>query len=145
MHMKIKIEYAMPEADVLEIYFKHRRDELYNVSYNISGLSDAEVLELKKEAAAKFCAVFPDVSLKSVLQGFKAVDPLMHGYYKQMFPNGGWRGGGRPKGAKGKKKTKKTEALNQRITLEEKEILTKILKLLRSGERSIADFENFCV
>ena len=38
---RIKIEYALPDADVLEI---------------------------KKEAAAKFCAVFPDIPLKSVLQ-----------------------------------------------------------------------------
>ena len=139
--MQIKIRYETISDNELKIRFMHRRDELYNVSYNISGLSDAEVLELKKEAAAKFCAVFPDVPLKSVLQGFKAVDPLMQGYYKQMFPNGGWRGGGRPKGAKGTKQTKKTEALNQRITLEEKEILIKILKSLRSGEQNIANFE----
>ena len=139
--IKIKIEYNMPEADVLEIRFIRGRNMIHNVFYDISGLADAEVLELKKEAVAKFCAVFPDVPLKSVLQGFKAVDPLMQEYYKQTFPHGGWRGGGRPKGAKGTKKTKKTEALNQRITLEEKEILIKILKSLRSGEQNIANFE----
>ena len=124
-HMTIKIEYVLPKEDVLEIHFKHRRNELYNVSYNVSGLSEAEVLELKKEAAAKFCAVFPDVPLKSVLQGFKAVDPLMQEYYKQTFPNGGWRGGGRPKG------TNKTESLNQRLTPDEKEFLLLQLKNYR--------------
>ena len=128
--MTIKIEYTLSETE-LEIRFKYRRNELYKVSYNISGLADLEVLELKKEAAAKFCAMFPDIPLKSVLQGFKAVDPSMTEYYKQTFPHGGWRGGGRPKG------TNKTEALNQRITLEEKEILIKILKSLRSSEHKV--------
>ena len=102
--MTIKIEYNMPEEDVLEIRFIRGRNMIHNAFYNIQGLSDSDVLELKKEAASKFCAVFPDVPLKSVLQGFKVVDPLMREYYKQTFPNGGWRGGGRPKGTKGTKK-----------------------------------------
>ena len=122
---RIKIEYDMPKADVLKIRFKYRRNELYNVSYNISGLADAEVLKLKKEAADKFCAMFPDVPLKDVLQGFKAADPLMQEYYKQTFPHGGWRGGGRPKG------TDKTETLNQRLTPDEKKFLLWQLKIYR--------------
>ena len=138
--MTIKIEYNVPEADVLEIRFIRGKNIIHNIFYDISGLADTDVLELKKEAVAKFCAVFPDIPLKSVLQGFKAVDPSMT-EYKQTFPHGGWRGGGRPKGAKGTKKNEKTEALNQRITLEEKEILIKILKSLRSGEQNIANFE----
>ena len=47
---RIKIEYDMLKTDVLEIRFMHRRNELYKVSYNISGLADAEVLEFKKDA-----------------------------------------------------------------------------------------------
>ena len=126
--MRIKIEYALRNADALEIRFKHRRNELYNVTYNVSGLADAEVLELKKEAAAKFCEAFPDIPLKSVLQGFKAVDPSMEEYYKQMFPNGGWRGGGRPRG------TDKTETLNQRLTPDEKKFLLWQLKIYRKQD-----------
>ena len=122
---RIKIEYDMPKADVLEIRFMHRRNELYKVSYNISRLTDAEVLEFKKEAAAKFCTIFPDIPLKSVLQGFKAVDPSMTEYYKQTFPHGGWRGGRRPKG------TDKTETLNQRLTPDEKKFLLWQLKIYR--------------
>ena len=126
--MAIKIEYDMREEDALEIRFIRGRNMIHNVFYNISGLADADVLELKKEAAAKFCAVFPDVPLKSVLQGFKAVDPLMQEYYKQMFPNGGWRGGGRPKGTlRSNKKARFTKAISE----EEKIYLEKCLEDFR--------------
>ena len=130
--MTIKIEYALPEEDVLKIRFMQRRNELYNVSYNISGLTNAEVLELKKEAAAKFCAVFPDVPLKSVLQGFKAVDPLMQEYYKQTFPHGGSRGGGRPFGTlRSNKKARFTKAISE----EEKIYLEKCLEDFRKKNK----------
>lgn len=136
--IKIKIEYNSPEPDAFEIRFLRGNNLIHNVSYNISGLNEDEILELKKEAVAEFCTVFPDVPLKAVLQGFNAVDPLMYEYYRQVFPNGGKRtGAGRPKGAKSSNShPERNIYFYKKVTAEEKKFLSEMLKKYRSGEVS---------
>ncbi len=88
--VKIKIEYNEFEEDgekVLEIRFlRGGADNLiHNVFYNIEGLSDQEITELKKEAVAKFSSVFPELSFEEIMKGFDACDPKLRKMYKETF------------------------------------------------------------
>lgn len=128
--MKIAVRYYNSEDNVLEIRFLRGKTLLYNIFYNVAGLSDEELLELKKEAVAKFCTVFPDISKKDVMKGFGAVDQLMYQLYKETFDT---RGGARPNAGrkKGVKIKPATVVFARRVTPEEKEYLTKCLDEFR--------------
>ena len=128
--IKIKIEYKKIDDKSLEIRFLRGNKLIHNVFYDVSGLNEDEILELKKETAHKFCAMFPDIPLKAVLQGFKAVDPLMREYYRQMFPHGGSRGGGRPAG---NPHPERNIYFYKKVTANEKKFLSEMLKKYRSG------------
>lgn len=91
--MKIHVDMNNSEEGVLEIDFFRGKTLLHNVFYDIEGLSDEDIYNLKREAVAKFCAVFPGIPLKDVMRGFSAVDNQMEKLYKQTFPCGGVRAG----------------------------------------------------
>lgn len=65
---------------------------------------------------------------KEVLKAYSKTDSYFKDLYKQMFPHGGYRGGGRPKGSTS---SNKTESLGVRITPEEKEYLLECLEVYR--------------
>lgn len=126
--MKISINYSNPEKNVLEIGFYRGETLLHNVFYDVEGLSEADLIELKKEAVAKFCACFPDIPLKSVMKGFSEVDPLMQKLYSETFNP---KGAGRKTGKKIGKIKPETVVFYCRVTPEQKEILKKTLNELK--------------
>ena len=66
---------------------------------------------------------------KEVLKAYSKTDSYFKDLYKQMFPHGGYRGGGKKKG---EKFSDRTERLTSRITLDEKEYLLKKLEEYRN-------------
>ena len=83
--MKIFVRYNTPENGILEIGFYRNETLLHNVFYDIEGLSEDEVFELKKEAMAKFGAVFPEISKKDIMKGFAGVDKKIEKLYFETF------------------------------------------------------------
>ena len=59
-------------------------------------------------------------------------DSYFKDLYKQMFPHGGYRGGGKKKG---EKFSDKTERLTTRISPEEKQLLSETLENYRKNEK----------
>ncbi len=96
MNLKISVKYSNPEPEVLEIGFYRGETLLHNVFYDIEGLNDVELLELKQEAVAMFCSCFPEIPKKLVMKGFDGVDALMYDLYKETFNP---RGAGNKKGS----------------------------------------------
>ena len=123
--MQISVKYSNPEVNVLEIGFYRGEVLLHNVFYDIDGLSEEELTNLKKEAFAKFCSVFPEVPAKDILKGFGAVDPIMYELYKQTYNP---RGGGRKAGKKIGRVKPETVVFFRRVTPEVKEYLEKCLE-----------------
>lgn len=132
--IKINIRYSHPEDDVLEIGFYRGEMLLHNVFCNIEGLSDDDMLEIKHEACAKFCACFPEIPLKDVLKGFESVDTQMYQFYKDTFNP---RGAGRKRGKKIGKIKPTTVCFHRRVTTEEKEYLEKCLDDFRNKKKGL--------
>lgn len=83
--MKIFVRYNTPEIGILKIGFYRNETLLHNVFYDIEGLSEDEIFELKKEAIAKFGAVFPEISKKDIMKGFAGVDKKIEKLYFETF------------------------------------------------------------
>ena len=83
--MKISVKYNTPENGVLEIGFYRNETLLHNVFYDIEGLDEDEIFELKKEAIAKFGVVFPEISNKDIMKGFAGVDKKIEKLYFETF------------------------------------------------------------
>lgn len=89
-NLKVKIEYnefTEDDETILEIRFLRGNTLLHNVFYNIDDLDPDEITELKQEAVAKFCSVFPELSLEDIMQGFNACDEKIQDLYKETFGN----------------------------------------------------------
>ena len=134
MNLSICIRYSTPEDNILEIGFYRGEALLYNVFYNLEGLSEDELIELKKEACAKFCSVFPEISLKDVMKGFNGVDDKMYQLYKETFNP---KGAGRKAGKKIGRIKPPTVSFHRNVTPEEKEFLEKALKEFRQQKRGL--------
>lgn len=132
--VNIRIRYSTPEYNVLEIGFYRGETLLHNVFYNVEGLSEDELIELKKEACAKFCTVFPEISLKDVMKGFNGVDENMYQLYKETFNP---KGAGRKAGKKIGRIKPPTIVYQKRVTPAEKEFLEKALKEFRQQKRGL--------
>lgn len=126
--MRVSVKYTTPDVDVLEIGFYRGETLLHNVFYDIEGLDEAELLALKNEAAAKFAAVFPEISKKDIMKGFAAVDPLMQKLYQEAFNP---RNAGRKTGVKIGKIKPETVSFHRRVTPEEYKFLDEKLKEFR--------------
>ena len=126
--MRVSVKYTTPDADVLEIGFYRGETLLHNMFYDIEDLNEEDLLELKKEAVAKFCACFPEIPLKSVMKGFSEVDPMMQKMYAETFNP---KGAGRKTGKKIGKIKPETVVFYRRVTPEQKEILEKTLNELK--------------
>lgn len=83
--MKISVKYNTPENGILEIGFYRNETLLHNVFYDIEGLDEGEIFELKKEAITKFGAVFPEISKKDIMKGFAGVDKKIEKLYFETF------------------------------------------------------------
>lgn len=132
--MKITVKYNYPEDNVLEIQFLRGKILLHNIFYDVTELTEDEIFELKKEAIAKFGAIFPEISAKEIMKGFSAVDPLMQKLYKQTFET---RGGARPNSGRktGVKIKPPTVMFARRVTPEEHEYLEKCLQDFRNKNK----------
>lgn len=65
---------------------------------------------------------------KEIVKAWGKIDSRFEELYKKLYPVGGWRNGGRPKGSK----TNKTSMLKVRITPDEEKFLLEQLKKYRS-------------
>ena len=68
---------------------------------------------------------------KKLIKAFGEIDDRFKELYNELYPHGGWRKGGRPKGSR----TERTERLNLAVTPEEKEFLLKTLEDYRAGKK----------
>lgn len=68
---------------------------------------------------------------KELIKAFGEIDEKFKELYKELYPHGGWRKGGRPKGSK----TEKTERLNLAVTPEEKAAVLVFLDNYRNGKK----------
>jgi len=67
---------------------------------------------------------------KKLIKAFAQIDERFKDLYNELYPRGGYRGGGRPKGSR----TDKTERLNLAVTPDEKAFLIKALEDYRAGK-----------
>lgn len=67
---------------------------------------------------------------KELIKAFGEIDEKFKELYKELYPHGGWRKGGRPKGSK----TEKTERLNLAVTPEEKAAVLDFLENYRANK-----------
>jgi hypothetical protein len=68
---------------------------------------------------------------KEMIKEWSKCDGRFKDLYAELYPRGGYRGGGRPKGSLSKTKTDKTERVNIAVTPEEKQAVIKFLKEYR--------------
>ena len=66
---------------------------------------------------------------KKLIKAFGEIDERFKKLYNELYPRGGYRNGGRPKGSR----TDKTERINLAVTPEEKEFLIEALKNYRAS------------
>ena len=88
--IKINIKYNRFEEygeQIIEVRFLRGETLLHNVFYNIDGLSENEIDELKVEAVAKFSAVFPELSFEDIMRGFDITDTKIQQLYLENFGN----------------------------------------------------------
>lgn len=88
VQIPIRIEYnnfMEDDEHLLEIRFLRGNTLLHNVFYNIDGLSEKDIEELKAEAVAKFVSVFPEISFEDIMKGFDVVDNKIQQMYKETF------------------------------------------------------------
>ena len=64
---------------------------------------------------------------KEVLKAYSKIDKYFKDVYKEKYPRGGYRGGGRPKGSR----TERTERLNLAVTPDEKAAVIEFLENYR--------------
>ena len=126
--MKITVKYNCSEINILEIDFYRGKTLIHNVFYDIEGLDENELVNLKMEAIAKFLTVFPEIPKKDIMKGFAAVDPQIEKLYKETFNP---RNAGRKTGVKIGKIKPETVSFHRRVTPEEYKFLDEKLKEFR--------------
>ena len=95
--------------------------------------SALRIANAKKAVIDEFLSSFEGqkYTRKEVLKAYAKISPYFKDLYKEEFPHGGYRDGGRPKGSK----TDKTESLGTRISPKEKDLLTETLNNYRKNEK----------
>lgn len=127
-------EYTMERDNgekYLLITFDHHRAEIYRTEIPLKHERCAalRIAKLKEAAIDEFLGTFngQKYTKKEVLKAYSKVDEYFKSVYKELYPHGGYRNGGRPKGSK----TDKTERLNVAVTREEKNLLIETLERYR--------------
>ena len=79
----------------------------------------------KERVISEFLQTFQgrDYTEKEVLKAYSKIDKYFKDVYKEKYPRGGYRGGGRPKGSR----TERTERLNLAVTPDEKAAVIEFL------------------
>ena len=120
---------------LLIAFYHFKNNEIYRgeIYYGDEPMSREELTEKKLKIVDDFLntfrAGFYKFTKKDVLKAYAKVDESIKKVYKSLYPQGGYRNGGRPKGSK----TEKTERINWAVTPEEKEYLTRSLEQFRAA------------
>ncbi|MBR1617355.1 hypothetical protein IJ670_04320 [bacterium] len=124
------------DGEYLQIEFKFHKTTIYvaEVPTTFDRCPVLRLVKAKTEVIEKFLKS-PEgkkFTQKEVYKAYSLIDKHLLDIYKEKYPHGGWRNGGRPKG----RKTKKTERFNAAITPEEKEFLLKALEDYRKNKKN---------
>lgn len=124
----------------IRITFTEHRAEIFRKDIPIKHERCAALrfAQAKEQAIEEFLETFngEKYTKKEVIKAWAKKDEYFKDVFKQLYPHGGRRsGGGRKTGTK--KFSDKTERLNQSITKEEKEFLTKVLQDFRQDEEQV--------
>jgi len=108
----------------------------FDVPLNFERCAALRTAQAKEKGIEEFLSSFEGQKFtkKEVLKAYSLVDDYFKGKYKELYPNGGWRGGGRKKGfrMKPEDKSPRTEYFLRRITPEEKKFMSVCLDIFRN-------------
>lgn len=116
----ITFEFILYKKVVLSKHYMlnyHTENELYRVR--------CKVIEEVDQMDGRFKG-----RKKDLIKAFAQLDERFNDLYAELYPHGGYHGGGRPRGSK----TDKTERFQQAISLKEKIYLEKCLIKFRERE-----------
>lgn len=118
--------------EVLQVDFSEHKRVIFTAEIPLKHERCAalRIAKAKEAVIDEFLATFEgrEYTKKEVLKAYSKTDSYFKDVYKELFPHGGYRGGGRPKGSTS---SKKTESLGVRITPEEKKYLLECLEIYR--------------
>lgn len=119
--------------DTITINFIVHRAIVYSNIIHCTGKTPDEIfneklLIIKKISDEKGVYLEFAGKQKEIIKEWAKIDKQFKDLYKKLYPVGGWRNGGRPKGSK----TNKTTMLKVRITPEEEQFLLEQLKKYRA-------------
>jgi len=109
----------------------------FDIPLNFDRCAALRTAKAKEKGIEEFLASFEGKKFteKEVLKAYSLVDDYFMAKYKELYPHGGWRNGGRKKGVKmnPENKSPRTEYLLKRITKTEKQFLTDCLENFRNN------------
>lgn len=121
------------ENNILTIDFYTHKSLVKREIINITGKNPEEIFNAKillvKELSESIFLKFNGKE-KEIIKEWGKIDENFKDLYKKLYPVGGWRNGGRPKGTK----TEKTTMLKVRITPEEEKFLLEQLEKYRENK-----------
>lgn len=121
------------DGEYIQIEFKHHKATVYvaDIPATFDRCPALRLAKAKTEVIERFLnsSEGKHFTEKEVLKAYSKIDKHFADIYKEKYPHGGWRQGGRPKGSK---TSNRTERLQQSLTPEEKEFLCVCLEWYRS-------------
>lgn len=129
------------DGEYIQIEFKHHKATVYvaDIPATFDRCPALRLAKAKTEVIERFLnsSEGKHFTEKEVLKAYSKIDKHFADIYKEKYPHGGWRQGGRPKGTK---TSDRTERFQQSITPQEKEFLIKALEYYRAcGNPNIED------
>ena len=123
------------DGEYIQIEFKHHKATVYvaDIPATFDRCPALRLAKAKTEVIERFLnsSEGKHFTEKEVLKAYSKIDKHFADIYKEKYPHGGWRQGGRPKGSK---TSNRTERLQQSLTPEEKEYLIKALEDYRKNK-----------
>jgi len=136
--MKI-YENTIENADgnkVLRVGFYEHKACIYSFDISLNECS-SDLQIAKEKGIEEFLTSFKGKKFakKEVLKAYSLVDDYFKAKYKELYPHGGWRNGGRKKGFRmnPENKSPRTEYFLKRITKTEKQFLMDCLENFRNN------------
>lgn len=132
----MRVEERIDEQYVVIDFIVHRSIAVQRVISHGGNFESKKVFEEKCKIVQELCnkngmhLAFSNKQ-KEMIKEWGKCDGRFKDLYAELYPRGGYRGGGRPKGSLSKTKTDKTERVNLAVTLEEKQAVIKFLKECR--------------
>ena len=127
-------------TEYIRIEFKHHKATIYiaEIPATYDKCPALRLAKAKQQVITDFLnsPEGKNFTEKEVLKAYSKVDKYFKDIYKEKYPHGGWRQGGRPKGSK---TSNRTERLQQVITPDEKEFLIKALEDYRKSKAQTED------